>query len=211
MTQLRQLAPPDWRRITKAVVPALIAPVPALNVLVENANVVQNKQVATLNRAGSGPGNPILAGLGVRIQIGVGMGDILRGLYLYQERKALGNNLARNASIAGQYATFDFMAGSGQSVAGTRSTGAVKNLLRVVTDAQAFDKELWIQGPDVDIVTANGQACLNADFTPISIPLSIVDVSRPWIDVNVDFMPSWNDEFQVLARGDGSQQAEAGF
>lgn len=206
----RQIPTPDWRGIARANSPALVAAVPMLSEPRENANVILNKQVATMNRAGSNPGNPILAGLGVRIQLGIGVGDFLKGLYLYQNRDALGANLVGEVAHAGQYATFDFMAGSGRTVSGDHASGAAKNFLRVASDAGTYERQLWIKSPDPDIVTANGQACLDASLNPIEIPLTIVNISRQWIDVDVDFMPSWNDEFGVLARAD-SQQVEAGF
>lgn len=206
-----QVKSPDWARIQRANAPRLAGMVPALNAPVESANVILNKQIATLNRAGSNPGNPILAGLGVRIQIAMGVADALLALYLYQDQGVLGANLVAQASPAGQYATFDFRAGSGRTLAGTSSTGSVKNFVRFQTEGGAVEREFWIKNYDADVVTLNSQAALDSGtLLPVTIPLTIVDAGRDWIDVNIDFMPSWNDEFQALALA-GGQQAEAGF
>ncbi len=206
-----QVRTPDWSRIKRANAPRLMGAVPALNVPRENANVILNKQVATLNRAGSNPGNPILSGLGVRIQIGMGLNDRLIGLYLFQEPGARGANLVSEAAIAGQYATFGFQAGGGRTVAGDPTNGAAKNFVRWITEAGGNEKEFWIKSYDSDVVKAADQACLDPDtLLPVAIDLGIVDAGRDWIVVPVDFMPSWADEFQALGDPSG-QQGQAGF
>lgn len=205
-----QVRAPDWSRLEQADAPRLAAMVPDLNRRVPNANVTLDKQIATLYRAGSAPGNPVLSGLGIRIQHIMGQGDRFLGLYIFQDLGAPRANLVSQVAFAGQIATFDFRAGAGLSVGGT--TVAALNYLRVATESGTFEKQFYIKRYDADIVTLNGQAGLDASsLLPVELALDALDPSRDWIDVDVDFMPSWNDEFQVLARGDGSQQAEAGF
>jgi len=114
------------------------------------------------------------------------------------------------ASVAGQFATVDFLAGSGQTIAGDAATGAIRNFFRFVTEAGPVEREFWIKNYDADIVVANGLAVLDpATLDPVEIPLFVTG-DGAWIDVPVDFFLTWNDEFQVLARGT-SQQTEAGF
>jgi hypothetical protein len=122
-----------------------------------------------------------------------------------------GANLVSETSMAGQYATFAFRAGSGRTVAGSRSTGAVRNFIRFQTEAGSVERQFWIKGYDADVVKANDQACLDAaTLLPVEIALTIVDAGRDWIVVTVDFMPSWADEFQALGNP-GGQQGAAGF
>lgn len=203
---------PDHNRITRAGAPKWRSQsIPSLGTPVENANLLLNKSVATLAKAGSHPGNPILKGLGVRVQFGIPRGNRITGFAIYQKHGKEGGNLVQDISQAGFFGTFDFMAGSGQTVAGNHVDGAVRNFFRASFAKGGDDcKECWIQDYEPDVVTLNGEAALDDDLEPVEIVASIVDGSRDWLDITVDFMPSWNDEFQGLHRSAG-QQAEAGF
>jgi hypothetical protein len=202
---------PDHARIHRAGEPRLRHPIPALVNAVENANLVVNKQAGTLNRGGSHPGNPILSGLGVRAQLGIGTADRLLGVYLFQDRGQLGNNLISQVAHGPLFATLDFQAGSGQTVAGTPATGAKKNFLRWQTKAGAAEREFWIKSYDYDVVAVKQLPCLDPEtLDPVEIEAEIMNPGNPWLDLPIDFMVSWNDEFQVLhRRADGDE--EVGF
>ncbi len=203
---------PDYRRLARADRPHLRQPIPALSTPIESANLVSNKPAVTLARAGSSRDNPILAGLGVRMQISLAVGDVLQALYLFHDHGDLGNNLVRQVSVAGQLGTFDFMAGAGgQSLAGTPATGARKNFLRFKTQGGAVEKEYWAKSYDHDVVSVAGEAALDEDtLEPVEIVATIVDASRDWLDLPIDFMTSWNDEFHVQHRRSDAD-VEAGF
>ncbi len=203
---------PDYNRISRAGAPKWRSQnVPALGTPVESANLLLNKSVATLAKAGSGPGNPIMAGLGARIQFGIPRGNRITGLFIFQKHGAMGNNLVGDISQAGFFGTYDFMAGSGLTIAGDHVNGAVRNFLRADFRRGGSDnKEIWISTYEPDVVTLNGERVLGDDLQPVEIVASIVDGSRDWLDITCDFMASWNDEFQALHRG-GTEQVEAGF
>lgn len=202
---------PDHARIHRANEPRLRHPIPALTNAVENANLVRNKQAGTLNRGGSHPGNPILSGLGARAQIGIGTGDRLLGVYLFQDRGQLGANLIAQAAHGPLFTTLDFQAGSGQTVAGSPATGAKKNFLRWQTKAGAAEREFWIKSYDYDVVAVKRLPCLDPEtLDPVEIEAEIENPGNAWIDLDIDFMVSWNDEFQVLHRRADADE-ETGF
>jgi|SRR6185295_18644187 len=201
---------PDYSKLVSANEPRLREPVPALQRPIESANLNLAKQIVTLNRAGSHRGNPILKGLGIRTQYKIDAEDEFLGLYLFQDTGNLRGNLIRQASAAQRVATFDFVAGFGRTVSGDAASGAVRNFCRWVSKAGACEREFWIKDYDPDIVTLNGEAALDEDLVAVEIVVPIVDVSRTWIEVNADFMPSWNDEFQVLHRRTDEDE-ESGF
>jgi hypothetical protein len=211
MIQARGRYVPDYRRRKSANEPRLREPVPALQRPIENANTNLVKSIVTLNRAGSHRGNPILKGLGIRSQYVIDPADRFRGLFLFQDRGLMGGNLIRQASNSGEVATFDFVAGSGQSKAGNPGDPAVRNFIEWQSKAGGAAKEFWLKNYDADVVTLNGEAVLDpVTFLPVEVVVKIVDDSLTWIDVPADFMPSWNDEFQVLhRRTDGD--VESGF
>ena len=203
---------PDYRRLARADRPHLRQPVPALSTPVDNANLVDNKPSATLARAGSSRDNPILAGLGLRIQIQLAPGDVLQGLWLFQDHADVGANLLAGVSVAGRIATYDSMVGAGGlTVAGSPETGARKNFVRYQTQGGSVEKEFWVKSYDHDVVSLNGEAALDEDtLDPVEVVVSIVDASRDWLDVAIDFMSSWNDEFHVQHRRSDAD-VEAGF
>lgn len=192
----------EWDRITRATDPKLRGPVPAMNTPVQNANFVVNKATLTLNRAGSHPGNPILAGLGVRNGHQVGRGSRLTALFLYQDHLALGTNLVAQAASGGPgIFYYNFLAGSGQSVAGSPAAGAIRNFLRWQEPFGASEKEFWVKTKDADIVALGGLPALDpATLLAVERTAQIVDAGRTWLDVPIDFFLSWNDEFLELHR-----------
>ncbi len=191
---------PDWARLHYADEPALQGPVPALTVPVEDANLVLNREIITINRAGGSAGNPILAGLGVRMTVGVGSRDRLTGLWLFNDRRELGLNQVQNAPAgAPGFRTFDFLAGSGQTIAGSPAIGAKRNFVRWETAAGTVERSFWIKTPDADIVAIAGTPALNpSTLLAEEVVVQMIDPSRAWLEVNVDFFVSWNDEFQKL-------------
>lgn len=203
---------PDHRRIHRASDPRLRGLSPALREPVENGNAVVNAVALTLNRAGSHRRNPILAGLGLELSIPLGMGDDLKGIFVFQKRSRLGSNVKAQATLqAPGVFGFKFMVGSGHSVAGTAAAGPVLNYVRVQTARGSYEKEFWAQGPEGDIVTLNGEAALDPEsLEAVEIVAEIVDGSRPWLEVRTDFMVGWSDEFGVLHRR-GTDDVEAGF
>ncbi len=203
MTNPLRLQPPDYTRLRRADEPSLLGPVPGFMNPTENANVLLNKTIATLNRAGSHPGNPVLAGLGITVQYLLARGEIVTAIHLYQDPGALG--------VSQLYAAYNFQAGSGLSKAGSPSTGSRKNFVRIVSAGGATEREYWIKSKDADIVTLEGQAALDqATLLPVTIQVQQVAAGHDWLDVRVDFMPSWNDEFQVLHAAT-AEDREAGF
>ncbi len=210
MTNPLTVPPPDYSRLRQSDQPSLRQPVPAFTVPVENANVLLNKQIATLNRAGSNPGNPILSGLGITAQYGLARGERLTGLFIFQDPGALGASQLAAASVNGLTMTYNFRAGSGLTKAGTPITGAKKNMLRIASTTGGTEREYWIKSYDSDIVTLNGEASLDKT-TLLPVPITVQQVTGlVWLDVRVDFMPSWNDEFQVLHAAPAADR-EAGF
>lgn len=202
---------PDYSKISRANKRSLRRVVPAFMEPTENANATLNKESATLGRAGSGEDNPILSGLGVRIQISLAAGDTLLGLWLFRDHADVGGNLVRQAAVAGRFATYDFMAGSGQTAAGTSATGAVRNFVRYQTKGGTKEKDFWIKTYQHDVVTVQGEACLDeATLDPVEVVATIVDDSRDWLDLPIDFLASWNDEFHVQHRRSDAD-VEAGF
>jgi hypothetical protein len=203
---------PDHRRVHRADDPKLRGPIPALFEPVENGNQVVNAESVTLNRAGSHRRNPVMAGLGFALTMPLGTGDDLKGLFLYQRHSSIGGNLRAQATLAapGVWA-YEFLVGSGQSVAGTPAVGPKKNYVRVQTARGSYERQFWAQSYEHDVVVLNGEHALDqVTLQPVEIVAEIVDASRPWLDVQVDFMPGWNDEFLALHRA-GQVQAEAGF
>jgi len=203
---------PDHRRVHRARDPRVRGLSPAMRDVVENGNQVVNAVALTLNRAGSHRRNPILAGLGVELSIPLGLGDDLKGIFLFQNRRYLGSNQKAQASLQapGVYG-YKFLVGSGQSVAGTAQLGPVRNYVRVRTALGAFEKEFWAQDYESDVVTLNGEAALDPlTLEPVEIPAEIVDVAKDWLEVRTDFMVGWADEFLNLHRSE-TTDAEAGF
>lgn len=204
---------PEWERVNRAPTPLLRGPAPALLYPVENANVIRNKAVILLNRAGSHPGNPILAGLGMRLSFEPGLRDRLTGIFIFQDRRLHGVNLKSQAGSGGPgIYTLDVLVGSGQSVAGSPVSGAVRNFLRWQTAFGADEKEFWAKTMDADIVNLNGLPALDpVTLLAVERTAQIVDDSRTWLDVPIDFFVSWGDEFAQLHRLITDGTPENGF
>ncbi len=203
---------PDHRRVHRATDPRLRGLVPALTESLSNGNQVVNAVALTLGRAGSHKRNPILAGMGMALSIPLSTGDDLTGIFIFQHHARMGLNLKAQATLQapGVYG-FEFMVGSGQSVAGAADFGPVKNYVLVQTTRGSFEREFWAQEYEADIVTMNGEATLDpVTLLPVEIVVEIVDASRPWLEVRSDFMVGWSDEFSVLHRR-GTDDEEAGF
>jgi hypothetical protein len=203
---------PDHRRVHRASEPRTRGLAPAVYNQLENGNQVVNATSLLLNRAGSHPRNPVLAGLGMEISIALGVGDDLKGIYLFQRFSQLGNNLRAQATLQapGVYG-FELMVGSGQTVAGTPSAGAKKNYVKIQTTRGSFEREFWAQQFEHDVVTLNGEAALDPEsLEPVEISAEIVDGSLDWLEVRTDFMASWADEFLNLHRAETSDP-ESGF
>jgi hypothetical protein len=200
MTNPLTVPPPDYARLRRADEPNSRGQVPGFSTPTESANVLLNKTIATLNRAGSNPGNPVLSGLGVTLQYALSRGERLTGLFLYKDPGDVAANQIASASLNALTLTYNFRAGSGLSKAGSPVTGAVRNVVRVSTSTgRGTEKEYWVKSYDADVVSIEGVAALDVStLLPVAVPVQIVDGSRPWLDVRVDFMASWNDEFQVL-------------
>lgn len=192
---------PDHTRIHRADEPRLRQPIPALNAVVENANQTLDKAITTLNRAGSNPRNPILSGLAGRFEFGLSILDSLRAVYIFQEHSNPGTNLISSVvQVApGRFALDDHLYGGGVSVAGSPATGAKRNFIRVKSKFGTVEKEFWVKTKDADIIAIDGKPALNlVTLLPKTLDVFIVDASRPWIQLPIDFFVSWNDEFQVL-------------
>lgn len=190
----------DFSRVHRADEPRLRQPIPALNASLENANQTLDKVVATLNRAGSNPRNPIIAGLGGQFQFSLSTLDNLKAAFIFQDRANLGPNLkpATVVLAPGVYG-LNHVYGAGQSLGGSPPTGARKNFLRVQSAFGTIEKEFWVKSKDADIVALSGVPALDPDtLLPVVLDYYIVDASRPWLQIPIDFFVSWNDEFQVL-------------
>jgi len=200
MNRLRGGVPiPQHNRYTRVNDPALRGLVPALSVPRENGNQTVNKVAGLLNRAGSSPRNPVLAGLGAHLEFMIDERDRLISVFLYRDRREPGPDLMDDVVTLGDNLFgLDFLMGSGTSVAGSPLTGAVRNFLRILSRAGATERVFWVQTFDKDIVTVEGQNALDDALEPVEIVATIVDVSRDWIDLKIDFMVSWSDEFSVL-------------
>lgn len=192
----------DHEHLRSAVEPRLVGRVPALNVPIEGANQTQDKPGTTLNRAGSSAANPILKGLGHRLTVKLALGDPLRAVHIFQERAAIGPSLLAlaNPEGAGVF-SIDLVAGMGRTKSGTPATAAVKNFIRWRSESGAVPKEFYIKDFDFDVVALNGLPALD----PITLLKSCIQVLElpggvPWIQVNADWMVSWNDEFGALHR-----------
>ena len=195
-----QVPAPDHARIHRADEARLRHPIPALNTAVENANVTLDKVALLLNRAGSNPRNPMLAGLGLRVEMPIGSGDSPRGAWLFQDRANMGANLKEQLLTLGPgIFGLDVVLGAGLTLAGSPATGARKNFVRLQTAFGTFEREFWIKTKDADIVGLNGQPALDPiTLAPVARTVSIVDATAPWLDVTIDFFMSWNDEFGLL-------------
>lgn len=204
---------PDFDRLTRATDPRLRQPIPALNVPIENANQTADKVIYTMNRGGSNPRNPLLAGLGTRFQFSLSRSDQVKALYVFQDRAALGNNLKSNLQPAapGVY-NFDTLLGSGLTAAGSPALGAKKNFVRLVSASGTIEREFYVKSYDADIIACNGQNALDAEtLEPVVIELDPADAGEEgWIDVAIDFFVSWNDEFQKMHNG-GNPYLNPGF
>ena len=207
-----QVPAPDHSRIRRATQPRLRQPIPAINHAVENANVVLNKVALTVNRAGSNPSNPILAGLAANIEVNLGIHDSLRGVFLYQDLPTPGPNLRAQATSFGPgIYGLEFVAGQGQTITGDQTIGAQKNFLRVKSAFGSFEREFWVKDYDPDVVAVNGQQALDTiTLEPVAIDVPQVSSGAPLVQANIDFMVSWNDEFQALHNAE-NQYLDPGF
>ncbi len=197
--QTHGLVVPEWKRVHRANEPRLRMPIPALTEPLRNANHILNKQIVTLNRGGSNLANPILNGLGVRSEFGLDSVDELTGVFIFQERSALGANLVSSVSVAAPgVLALDFLVGSGSSKSGTPAIGAIRNFIRWQTNFGSVDKEFYIKSFDSDVVTINTIKALNESLVAVPVVVQIIDASRAFVDVNIDFFVGWNDEFQVV-------------
>ncbi len=202
----------DHARITRSNEPRLRQPIPALNIPVEGANPTLDKVSAHLNRAGSSASNPILTGMATRRTTILNSSDRMRSIYIFRDARPLGSNLIGTAGTGapGVY-TIDFLAGSGRSVGGTPATGAIKNFIRWESARGIIQKEFWVKSFDFDVVALNGLPALDAT-TLLKDPIDVlqVDPALEWIDVVIDYMVSWNDEFQALHNA-GNPHLDPGF
>ncbi len=193
---------PDHAHLRSAVEPRLLGRVPALNVPIEGANQTQDKPGTTLNRAGSSAANPILSGLGHRITGKIAVGDVLRAVHIFQDRAAVGPNQVAlaNPEAAGVF-SIDLVAGTGRTKSGTPATGAVKNFIRWRSESGAIEKEFYIKTFDFDVVALNGLPALDK-ITFLKSCIQVVELPGgiSFIQVNADWMVSWNDEFGALHR-----------
>jgi hypothetical protein len=203
---------PDHRRVHRASEPRTRGLAPALYNPLENGNQVSNAVAVLLNRAGNHPRNPILKGLGMELSLALGLGDSLKGIYVFQRHAQLGSNLLSQATLhAPGVHGFAFMVGSGQTLAGEAGVGAKKNFVRIQTARGSFEREFWAQEHEHDVVTLNGEAALDPEsLQPVEISAEIVDGSLDWLEVRTDFMVSWADEFLNLHRAETSDP-ETGF
>lgn len=199
MNRLRGGIPlPEFRRTTRANDPALRGLVPLLASPTENANQTINKIALTLNRAGSSKYNPILAGLGHHWEFRIDDRDRLRSVYIYQAQPDFGPDRVGDLdTLGGSIFALNFVHGA-DTVAGSGLTAAVQNFYRVVTAAGAAERMNWVKSYEKDIVNVNSLDALDDALAPVEIPVMIIDATRDWIDCDVDFMISWNDEFQTL-------------
>lgn len=196
---------PDYSRVHRANDPKLRGPIPALNVPLENANQTLDRVVVTMNRGGSNARNPLLSGLGIRFEFHIGTADLVKGFYLFRDRANLGVNMkASLVSLGPGILYFDHLLGSGQSEAGDKDVGAKKNFLRLESKGGAIDREFWVKEYEADVVACNGQNALDTEtLEPVPIELSTADAGDDgFIDVVIDYMVSWNDEFQKMHRGE---------
>ena len=203
---------PDFARISRAEQPRLRQRTPAIAEAVQNANSVLSKVAVTLNRAGSSKANPMLSGLGIELQFALDPNDRLIGVWVYQDRSNTGNSLLSTVSmLAPGLFAFYLQIGGGQIVAGSPALGAIKNFVRIRSEAGSVDKEFWAKTYDADVVQLEGQNCLDPEtLLPVPYETYVISASRPWIELSIDFMVGWNDEFQLLhRRSDGD--IEAGF
>jgi hypothetical protein len=203
---------PDHRRVHRATDPRVLGYAPALAETVENANQVEAASSVLLNRAGNHRRNPVLAGLGLEFSAALGLGDRLKGIYLFQRHSELGLNMLDQATLQapGVYG-LEILVGSGQTVAGTPATGAKRNYVKIVTARGSFERAFWAQSYSHDVVTLNDEAALAPEtLQPVEVTAEIVDGSRAWLEVRVDFFTSWGDEFQHLHRA-LDPDAEAGY
>jgi hypothetical protein len=200
MSTVAEILAPDYRRLTRANDPAIRFVNPAWYAPVENANQTLNKVVVTMNRGGSNPRNPILKGLSGKFQITLALDDSLVGVWIYQDRASLGSSLKSQATPIGQGAyELPHVYGFGQSIAGSPTTGAKRNFLRVQSKFGSFDREFWVKTHDADIVAVKSTPCLDpSTLDPVEIIAEIVDSSQDWLQLPIDFFVSWNDEFQAL-------------
>ena len=199
-------------RIARATQERIRGPVPALSIPVEGANQVRDKPGVTLNRAGTNPRNPILKGLGHRITTILGQGVTLKAVYIYQRAAALGRSLLGITNNTAPGAHFiDVVAGAGSTQSGSPATGSVKNFIRFVTNRGVIEKEFWIKSQDYDVVALNGTPALDSvTLLKVCKDVAQIETASPWLDVTIDYMVSWNDEFQALHRS-GNPNIEPGF
>lgn len=190
---------PQHQRYTRVVDPTLRGLVPALSVPRENANQTVNKVSALMNRAGSNPRNPVLSGLGGHVEFMLEERDRLISVFFYRRRDELGPDLIDEVVTLGDSLFgLDFLFGSGTTVAGTPVDGAVRNFLRILSKAGAAERVFWVKSYDKDVVTVEGQNTLDDALDPVEIVVNIIDATRDWLDLKIDFFVSWSDEFQVL-------------
>ena len=188
----------DHERIHHSNEPRLRGLAPALFTPLENADQVLNKQVVTINRAGSDTLNPELKGLGQRFTFTTGQVDRLRSVFIFQDRRALGPNLiASVASAAPGVFTLDTVIGAGISKAGPSLGLAKRNFIRWQGSFGTNEKEFYAKDKDPDVIIVNGKRVLDDNFLPTALQVSKVDASFPFITAEIDFFPSWNDAFHV--------------
>lgn len=200
MNRLRGGVPiPEYKRTTRVSDPALRGFVPALSIPTQNANQTINKIAATLNRAGTSARNPILSGLAGEIAFRLSDRDRLYSVFFFRDRQAPGPDMIDSVvSLGGNIFSLDVLYGDGNIVGGDPVVGAVQNFLRIVSKAGAAERTFWVKSYEQDVVVVAGQQALDASLNPVEIVAAIVDGSRDWLDLEIAFMDSWADEFQVL-------------
>lgn len=197
-----------FERIRRAGSPGLLQPIPVLQDPIDNANILLNKQIVTMNRAGSNRGNPMLRGLGLQLTHYMDEADRVTGLNIYQDRTALGANLLSTVTLAAPFAAAQIHP-LGLGISKSDAVG-VKNFVRWTTENGATESVFFVRNFQKDIVAIAGLPALDDLLVPVQIQVTIVDLTRAFLDVVIDFMPSWGDEFGVVHNAK-SPQLDPGF
>lgn len=207
MTELRGDQPAlDHKRISRTTDPRQGALSPADASPIQSANQTREKVALPLNRAGTHPGNPILAGLAMRVVIPLDSNDVLTGLFVFTDRADPKGNLVGFVSEGPRgLHEFDLPFVEGHVSIGSPVTGAKRNYIRQESRAGTFERTFWVQSKDFNVVQMNGLPAL-VPVTLVPDPLQLVqpNVVDPWIDVVVDFMVGWADEFHVEHRSENA-------
>jgi len=192
----------DHDRIFRAVDPRIPGFAPGVAAPVQSGNQTLEKVALSLNGAGTLPGNPILAGLAMRVDIPLGSGDSLTGLFIFTDRADPKGNLVDQVSggPAG-LVTFDMPIVEGNISVGSPATGAIRNYIRQESLSGIMERTFWVQSKDFNAVQLNSLPALDPiTLAPVPITVKRPNTVDPFIDVAVDFFVAWSDEFHVKHR-----------